>query len=131
MSDYSLRTYLCEGVNIDGRKIPYTVVTSSDYFVMHDGIDPEKVSEFEETHPEITSLVTQIIALKQSCFLLRHTTHSCQSLSDGLYQLKLRLIKELKDSHEYSFDDAWMESLVPETYDDLCWKNRHGYDSII
>lgn len=96
---------------IDGRNIPYPVFTSYDYFLLHDRV--EDVDSFIDSNIEIDNLVTQIIALKQSCYLLLHTAYSCQSLSDGLYQLKLRLIAELKEKYSYSFDDDWMESLVP------------------
>ena len=114
-----MREYLSVPVEIDGRAIPYTVVHSVDYFAEHDKVPAEELDAFTEANPEIDRLVSQIIALKQSCFLLRHTTHSCQSLSDDLYVLKERLIKELKDEYDYTFDDEWMEQLVPESYDDI------------
>lgn len=105
-----MREYMEGPVRIDGRTIPYPVFTSGEYFELHDKV--KNVDDFVEANPEIEELVTQILALKQSCFLLRHTTHSCQSLSDGLYCLKLKLIRELKETYNYEFDDAWMESLV-------------------
>ena len=92
-----MRDYINRNIRIDGRLIPYPVYTSWEYFELHDGIE---------------DLVTQILALKQSCFLLRHTTHSCQSLSDSLFSLKLKLIKELKEKYNYNFDDVWMENLI-------------------
>ena len=88
----------------------YPVYTSWEYFELHDGI--EDVEDFVDSNPAIEELVTQILALKQSCFLLRHTTHSCQSLSDSLFSLKLKLIKELKEKYNYNFDDVWMENLI-------------------
>ena len=96
---------------IDGRNIPYPVFTASGYLTEHDGI--ENIEEFCDSHEESVELLNQIIALKQSCFLLLHTSHSCGSLSDSLYDLKLRLIQELQEKCNYSFDDDWMESLVP------------------
>lgn len=103
---------------IDGRNIPYPVYTSAGYFMLHDNITD--TDRFIDDNPPVEELVTQIIALKQSCFLLRHTTNSCGSLSEGLYQLKLRLIAELQEKYNYLFDDEWMETLSPlepeETY---------------
>ena len=52
----------------------------------------------------------QLEALKQSCYLLRRTSHSCQSLSDGLYKLKNELIIELKEKYNFDFDDNFVES---------------------
>ncbi|NDO52055.1 hypothetical protein FMM75_22705 [Lachnospiraceae bacterium MD335] len=105
-----MRAYINKELKIDGRNIPYPVFDSAEYFELHDQI--EDVDRFREQNMEIDMLVTQILALKQSCFLLRHTTHSCESLSDGLYQLKLRLIAELEEKYGYKFDDAWMERLA-------------------
>ena len=96
---------------IDGRNIPYPVFTACGYLTEHDHI--EDVGEFCDSHEELVELLNQIIALKQSCFLLLHTSHSCGSLSDSLYDLKLRLIQELQEKCNYSFDDDWMESFVP------------------
>lgn len=104
-----MREYINNLIRIDGRNIPYPLFTSSQYFGFHDDI--VDVENFIENNPEVNELVTQVLALKQSCFLLRHTTHSCQSLSDGLYDLKNRLIKELKEKHGYVFDDEWVEKL--------------------
>lgn len=103
-----MREYINFDIKIDGRNIPYPVFTSSQYLLLHDKVND--VDDFIDTNPEINELVTQILALKQSCFLLRHTTHSCQSLSDSLYELKLRLIKELAEKYQYVFDDKWVEA---------------------
>lgn len=105
-----MREYINFDITIDGRMIPHPVFTSSQYFILHDNID--NVDNYIDANPEIDELVTQILALKQSYFLLRHTTHSCQSLSDGLYFLKMKIIKELAEKHRYIFDDEWMETLV-------------------
>lgn len=108
--EVELREYINSVVKIDGRNIPYPVSDSSQYFVLHDGI--KEVDDFMEENHEIDEMVTQILAIKQSCFLLRNTTYSCQSLSDSLYSLKIRLIKELNEKYNYKFDDDWMESFV-------------------
>ena len=105
-----MRDYINRNIRIDGRLIPYPVYISWEYFELHDGI--EDVEDFVDSNPAIEELVTQILALKQSCFLLRNTTHSCKSLSDSLFSLKLKLIKELKEKYNYNFDDVWMENLI-------------------
>ena len=50
------------------------------------------------------------MALKQSCYLLRRTSYSCGSLSDGLYRLKNELIAELETNFNFSFDDDFVEN---------------------
>lgn len=105
-----MRDYINKKITIDGRNIPYPVFHSAEYFELHD--QTEDVDRFMDQHVEINMLVTQILALKQSCFLLRNTTYSCQSLSDGLYKLKLRLSAELEEKYSYKFDDEWMESFT-------------------
>ena len=80
-----MRDYINRNIRIDGRLIPYPVYISWEYFELHDGI--EDVEDFVDSNPAIEELVTPILALKQSCFLLRPTTHSCQSLSDSLFSL--------------------------------------------
>lgn len=105
-----MREYINKEIRIDGRNIPYPVFTAPQYFEMHDRV--ENVDDFIEENEDIYTLVTQILALKQSCFLLRRVSHSCQSLSDNLYYLKNRLIAELREKYNYEFDDNWMERLT-------------------
>jgi len=105
-----MREYINSPVKIDGRNIPYPVFTAADYLTHHDGI--ADVERFIDTQYEIYEYLTKILALKQSCFLLRHTTHSCQSLSDALYKMKCQMICELAEKYDYLFDDSWMEQLV-------------------
>lgn len=102
-----MREYINKPVEIDGRKIPYPVFTAADYLILHDKI--EDLEEYMEKNYEMCRTINQIMAIKQSCFLLRNTSHSCQSLSDDLYELKLRLIGELKEKYNYEFDDSWVE----------------------
>ena len=108
------REYRKERLRIDGRTIPYTISTASGYLAAHDDMPDEKIDDFYNKNPDLYTRINQIIALKQSCFLLLHTSHSCQSLSDDLYALKIELIKEIKEKYGYEFDDTWMESLVPK-----------------
>lgn len=104
-----MREYINEPICIDGRKIPYPVNTAACYLEYHDGITGEELEEYQEDNAELFEIISQILAIKQSCFLLLNTSHSCQSLSDSLYNLKLRLIKELKEEYNYEFDDVWIE----------------------
>lgn len=106
------RKYINNSLYIDGRNIPYTIFTAAGYLIYHDGLSEDEMYDFMEEKYEIYQRINQIIALKQSCYLLRHVGYSCESLSDDLYQLKLRLIHELKDTYYYEFDDEWMEQLV-------------------
>ena len=101
-------------LKIDGRNIPYTIFTAAGYLLYHDDLTEEEMYDFMEDKYEIYQRINQIIALKQSCYLLRRVGYSCESLSDDLYQLKLRLIHELRDTYHYEFDDDWMEDLVTE-----------------
>lgn len=101
-------------LKIDGRNIPYTIFTAAGYLVYHDDLTEEEMYDFMEDKYEIYQRINQIIALKQSCYLLRRVGYSCESLGDDLYQLKLRLIHELRDTYHYEFDDDWMEDLVTE-----------------
>ncbi|NRU52477.1 hypothetical protein [Clostridium beijerinckii] len=103
-----IRSYIGDGIKIDGRMIGYRIVTVSDYLEMK-GLSDEEIEKFSDDNDEICELITQIIAVKHSCWLLRRTSHSCGSLSNGMYQLKLKLINELKEKYEYDFDDELME----------------------
>lgn len=104
-----MRDYINEPVHIDGRNIPYPIYTDADYLKYHDNIDEEKLDGYRANNMVMCKTISQIMAIKQSCFLLRHTSYSCQSLSDNLYELKIRLIKELKEKYNYEFDDEWVE----------------------
>lgn len=121
----NMREYISKKVSIDGRTIPYTVATVSEYLAEHDHMTQEEIDRFCDHNYEVYQKINQILAIKQSCFLLRHTSYSCQSLSDDLYQLKLQMIRELEEKYGYKFDDAWMETLVPEDYDS-CNFHRMG-----
>jgi hypothetical protein len=112
-----MRDFIGDKISIDGRMICYRLETGLDYLLAK-GYSQKKAEKLYEG--KIGSLITQIMALKQSCFLLRRTSHSCQSLPDGLYDLKLRLIQELKEKHNFEFDDAFVES------DEYCGKEGTG-----
>lgn len=105
----ALREYIGDGIRIDGRMIPYRIVTACDYLEII-GMTEEEIEDFAEKKYETYKLINQIIAIKQSCFLLRHTNYSCGSLSDHLIDLRDRLIVELKDKYNFDFDNDLMES---------------------
>lgn len=109
-----MREYIKKKIDIDGRNIPYPVYTAVDYIIDHDGLSGNELEEFFDKNQELCKRINQIIAIKQSCYLLRRVSHSCQSLSDDMYQLKLELIKDVSEKYDYIFDDEWMESLVSD-----------------
>ena len=106
------REYIDTNLSIDGRNIPYPVFTAYGYLKYKLEMNEQDLEEWLEENYETFTLLNQIIALKQSCFLLRHTSHSCGSLSECLYKLKNSLIVEIKEKYDFTFDDAWMEQLV-------------------
>ncbi|RXZ78092.1 hypothetical protein EBB07_28990 [Paenibacillaceae bacterium] len=101
-----MRDYIGDYIRIDGRMIPYRIVTATDYFQAK-GFNDTEIDKYFDTG--IGELVNQIIGIKQSCFLLRRVSHSCQSLSDGLFNLKNNLIHELRNEHSFEFDDEFVE----------------------
>lgn len=103
-----MRDFIGDDIEIDGRMIQYQLVTASDYLEAK-GWSEEEIESLQDTQWPVYERLTQIMALKQACFLLRRTSHSCGSLSDGLYNLKLRLIEELKTEHNFDFDDDFVE----------------------
>jgi hypothetical protein len=111
-TNLELREYCCEdNLHVDGRNIPYQLSTAHDYlYAKNEDWSVEDVEKFQEENNELYDRITQIMALKQSCVLLRHTSYSCQSLSDGLFVLKLELIREIYDKYNYIFDEDLVES---------------------
>lgn len=99
-----MRDYIPCHISIDGRTIPYRIVTVYDYLVEKDIIktnsDYEAWIESDKNY-EIYERLSQLLAIKQSRFLLYHTSHSCQSLTDNLKNLEYELINDLK---ELNFD---------------------------
>lgn len=109
MEDSILREYIPKRISIDGRNIKYRLVTALNYFKAKYGWDDEQIEKYQEENYQIYLLVNQIMALKQSCYLLRRVSYSCGSLSDNLYDLKMRLILELKEEYQFDFDDDFVE----------------------
>lgn len=103
-----MRDYIGDNLHIDGRMIVYRLVTATDYFAAK-GLSRKEIDEMVDKNNDVYRTVNQIMALKQSCFLLRRTSHSCQSLSDDLYRLKVKLIRKLKEKYDFVFDDEFVE----------------------
>lgn len=103
---FDTREYIGDYISIDGRMIWYKLVNATEYFLVKGYSDEEIKGFFDKGIGEI---VNQIMAIKQSCYLLRRTSHSCQSLSGDLYSLKNRLIHELREKYSFEFDDQFVE----------------------
>lgn len=101
-----MRNYIAKEISIDGRNIEYCLVTANDYFEAKNYSEQE-IEKFIEN--DVYLLVNQIIALKQSCYLMRRVSYSCSSLSENLYDLKLSLINELSEKFNFEFDDQFVE----------------------
>ena len=100
-------------LKIDGRNIPYTIVTARDYLLRVGLIDESEDSfeDFVEKNYEVYQRISQIIGLKNSIFLLSRTTHSCQSITDNLKILESELWVDLKDNYNFEVLDEVLEEL--------------------
>lgn len=130
-----MREFIGDTLNIDGRMICYRLVTVGDYLKAK-GMSEEQIETFAEERNGVYTLINQIMALKQACFLFRRVSYSCGSLSDDLYGLKMRLVRELRDKHDFDFDDEFVErDGEPQKFCKVCNKpmvvlydgeSRHG-----
>jgi len=109
------RKYINKPLSIDGRMIPYRIFVVEVY-LEEKGYTEEEIEKLYEENYDMCEMLNQIIALKQSCILLRHTSHSCGSLAVDLFRLKEKLIAELKEKYNFEFDEDLMESDVPLDY---------------
>ena len=100
-----MREFIGDHIHIDGRMIGCRIVTACDYLEEKYQWSEKKIDKFIDEHPEIYDLINQIMALNQSCYLMRRVSHSCQSLSDCLFDLKLDLLYKLKTEHNFEFDE--------------------------
>lgn len=105
-----MREYIKNRISIDGRNIEYRLVTVSDYLEAKNGWAEQQIEEFCENNYEAYQIINQIMALKQSCYLMRRVSYSCGSLADDLYDLKIRLIHELEEKYQIEFDDDFVEN---------------------
>lgn len=103
-----LRDFIGDKISIDGRMIEYRLVTATDYLKAK-GWTKEQIHKLYDEQNELAKTINQIMALKHACYLFRRTSHSCQSLPDDLFDLKNRLIKELKIKYDFEFDDVFVE----------------------
>lgn len=124
----SIRPYIDnKNLHIDGRMIPYPLATAIDYLEARYGMTQEELDSFTNNHYEQLTMLNTIIAMKQSCFLLRHTTYSCKSLSDDLYAHKNDMIARYNKTYDEPFDEDFYEnyrknlSKVVEHLGDVDW----------
>lgn len=107
----SIRPYIDnKNLCIDGRMIPYPLATAGDYLEAKYGMTDEEIDSFIDNHYEQYTMLNTIIAMKQSCFLLRHTTYSCQSLSDNLYAHKNNMVAKYNQTYDKPFDEDFYEN---------------------
>lgn len=112
---FSIRPYIgSEKLRIDGRTIPYPLVTAGDYLMAKNPsmTDEELETYVDEKYEQYTSL-NAIIAMKQSCFLLRHTEYSCGSLSDDLFRVKGLMVAAHNEKYpDEPFDENFYEHYI-------------------
>lgn len=101
-----MREYIKKDITIDGRNLPYKIYTAKGYLETV-GYSNKQIEQFEDG--DIEEIITEIIALKHSSFLLRNTSHSCNKLPDSLIWLKNYLISKLKHEYEFDFDESIVE----------------------
>jgi len=107
-----MRDFIGGDLCIDGRQIPFRVFTYACYFEAK-GYSEKQIEKITEEKGEMITVLNQVIALKQSCFLLRCVRYSCGTLSDDLYALKNRLINELKEKYNFDFDEDMVDNTCP------------------
>lgn len=96
---------LVDRLHIKKEDVGYSIETVIGYLMKKNGYSIEEANIYMEENEEIGVLINQIIALKWSNTLLRHTT-VCESLSVDLVKLKNSLIKDLKDKYNIEFDET-------------------------
>ena len=84
------------------------------FVLLRDSDGQKEVEKILDNNYGLYQKISQIIGLKQSLFLLWHTTNLCQSTHDSLLDLKIKLIKELKEEYSYVFDEKWFEEMTKE-----------------
>lgn len=107
----SIRPYIDnKKLSIDGRMIPYPLVTAGDYLEAKHNMTEEEVEKFIDDHYEQYTMLNTIIAMKQSCFLLRNVSYSCGSLSDNLYAHKNDMVGKYNETYDVPFDEDFYEN---------------------
>lgn len=97
-------------LSIDGRMIPYPLVTAGDYLKERHNMTQDEVDKFMDEHYEQYTMLDAIIAMKQSYFLLRHTEYSCGSLSENLYSHKNEMVARYNETYDEPFDEEFYEN---------------------
>ena len=105
-----MREFIGDRISIDGRMIEYRLVTASDYLRAKYDYTEEELEDFYEKNYKICEVINQVMALKQSCYVMRRVSYSCGSISESLYNLKERLIIELHEKHSFEFDDDLVDN---------------------
>lgn len=124
---FSVRPYIgSDRLKIDGRTIPYPLVNSRDYLMAKKPeMTDEEYGEWQDANYEQDKMLNTIIAMKQSCFLLRYTSYSCGSLSDDLYQHKNEMVVAYNEKYpEEPFDEKFYE----EYRNKMSVQYEHVYD---
>lgn len=97
-----MRKFTGEGISIDGNQIPWFIMDAEDYF---------KAKEID-IDSKVLNIIDQIMALKQAGYLFRVTSGdgaTYEVLADSLFELKLELIKKLKEQFDFIFDEQFVE----------------------
>lgn len=107
----SIRPYIDnKKLSIDGRMITYPLVTAGDYLEARHNMTQDEVDKFMDEHYEQYTMLNTIIAMKQSCFLLRNVSYSCGSLSDNLYAHKNEMVAKYNETYDAPFDEDFYEN---------------------
>ncbi len=107
----SIRPYIDnKNLSIDGRMIPYPLVTAGDYLEAKHNMSEDEVNKFMDENYEQYTMLNTIIAMKQSCFLLRNVRYSCGSLSDNLYAHKKDMVAKYNETYDVPFDEDFYEN---------------------
>lgn len=101
-----MREYIKKPIHIDGRNIPIGVVTAIDYMILTNLVedDEQVIEDYCENNLEITELISEILALKTSHYLLRRVSYSCGSLSDAIYKMMNEKCIKLNELYKIEFD---------------------------
>lgn len=107
----SIRPYIDnKRLDIDGRMIPYPLVTAGDYLEAKHNMSEDEVNKFMDENYEQYTMLNTIIAMKQSCFLLRNVRYSCGSLSGNLYAHKKDMVAKYNETYDVPFDEDFYEN---------------------
>lgn len=107
----SIRPYIDnKKLSIDGRMIPYPLVTAGDYLEARYSMTEQGVDYFKDNNYEQYTMLNTIIAMKQSYVLLRSTMYSDGSLSKDLYAHKNDMVAKYNETYDEPFDEDFYEN---------------------